>query len=121
MSETSIVMHCDVVIRHIDRKLEQLDIEEQNAINRFIERRTRPKRKGWLFTKPEITKEMAEKMLDEPYHGDILWDGISNRRFLLRRINYEREKLHRLKKMCYDACDGKITLSNDDYTMAMGE
>ena len=121
MSGTSIVMHCDVVIRHIDRKLEKLDVEEKDTIDYFIECNTKPKRNFFIFTRPEITKEMAEKMLDEPYSRDRWMRGISKRRYILCFVNSKREKLNRLKRMCYDSCDGKITLSNDDYLMVMGK
>jgi len=120
MSETSIVMHCDVVIRRIVRRLDQLDAKEQKKINDFIDRYTKPKRKCWLFSKPEITKEMAEKILDERYSGDRFYT-VTNRQYLLRNINFNREKLNQIKKMCYDACDGKITLSKKDYQTVMGK
>lgn len=116
MSDTSVIMDVRVVLKHIDIKLKQLDATEERVIESFIKAKMKQGKRKLFFFKVEITKEMAEKMLDEP--GSLFR---TYRQYYTNWIVHERNDLNEIKKMCYDACDGKITLSKVDYRTVMGE
>lgn len=113
--ETSIVVDVQVVLKRIELKLNQLDVCEERVIDSFIKSRINKGRRKWLFFKTEVTKEMAEKMLDEP-------DGLfgTKRQYYTNWMHYERKDLNQIKKMCYDSSDGKITLCREDYDKVTG-
>jgi len=114
MSDTSVIMDVSVVLKHIDIKLKQLDATEERVIESFIKAKMKQGKKKWFFFRTEITKEMAVTMLDE--HYDMF---TTHRQYLTNWIVHERNDLNEIKKMCYDACDGKIALSKTDYRIVM--
>lgn len=114
MSETTVVMDIAKALHYIGNLEVRLIRNQEERIEEFIKENTKPKRKGWFRTKPEVTREDAIKKLDE-IESDDMFGKMTYRVGITWRYKRDLKRLHKIKRMCMDSADTNITLCHDDY------
>lgn len=106
----------DAVIEICQTKLERLEMEEEEIIEKNIKMNIKPKRKFlFFFTLPEVTREDATLSLDDSFDDDA--SSVTYREYICRFVYkeiYETKKLIALAEKAKESSDKMVRLTKDD-------